>query len=81
MGDVTVLMNQHYRDKIAENMLNTSCEQRREEAARLDQQNLIVSCAGIDKALEGKTPAEQIVIIAAIGGMFGWEDISPEKET
>jgi len=77
---VHILMNQYYRDRIASKMLDTSCEALRGEAARLDQQTLIVSCASVEEALEGKSPAEQITMIAAIGGMFGWEDVSLEKD-
>lgn len=72
MSNILPFRSKHQSDKLAQSIINRNIDDRFREA--------IVADRGIDKALKGKTPAEQITLIAAIGAMFGWEDISLEKD-
>jgi len=66
-------------ERIAGKILQRDAEQRRQGAPVLDMAEAKNPYAWIDVALRGKTPAEQAMLITAIGAMFGWEDITLEK--
>jgi len=77
--DINEFRGKRQNQRIASRMLESACEAQRKEAARLDREPMINPWEWLDTALEGKTPAEQIVIIAGVGGMFGWTNIELEK--
>jgi len=66
-------------DRIAEKILQRDAKQRRQQAPVLDMAEAKNPYAWIDVAIEGKTPAEQAMIITAIGALFGWADVELEK--